>query len=745
MADISDTQSMSAEAVAILKDLPDGFALLGPDGRIRWMNSAAQALLDCAPGDVAWEKLPEIFAPECCLAWAEKHVVTLEKHLPLSNRWQEIRVSPWADGLCAAFRDITERKRAEAATQANEARLRAIYEHSRDAIGVSMQGVHVSVNPAYLALFGYSRAEELLGVSVLDLVAPSARAAMRERIQRRAEGNPMGAAFESRCLRADGTEFDAAYHVSVFEQESDVYTLAILRDVTERNRAEVALRQAETRYRSIFENAREGLFQTSPAGRLLAANPATAEIFGYDSPEEMLEAITDMAAQVYVDPARRADLTSLLARHGSVMDFESELRRKGGQAVWISSNVRAIHDENGALSHYEGSVIEITQRKAAEAERTRRQAHTEGRLSEALQQADLCPLTGLRNHRAFHQRLGEEADAALASGRQLAVAVLDMDNFKFFNDSYGHLAGDDVLRQVADALRAHCRASDTLARLGGDEFALLMPGLGAAEAAEVAARLMQSLDSAGYRPPGDDSAIPLRLSAGIAVFPDEGKSGLCAFDLADERLLRSKQGTPADAVAEQLRVGLRNRWEGFSILDALVTAVDTKDRCTRRHSEEVAAGCLRAARQMGWDESALQTMALAALLHDVGKIGIPDRILRKPGPLTEEQLRAMRRHPQMGAAIVGASPDFEALPKIIRHHHEHWDGGGYPDGLRGEAIPLLSRLLAIAEAYSAMMGDRPFRKGLPAEQAQALLIEGAGTQWNPICVQAFLESLEQEK
>ena len=175
------------------------------------------------------------------------------------------------------------------------------------------------------------------------------------------------------------------------------------------------------------------------------------------------------------------------------------------------------------------------------------------------------------------------------------------------------------------------------------------------------------------------------------------------------------------------------------MLDALVTAVDNKDRYTRRHSEDVLVHCQAIAPQMGMCAQEQEALSAAALLHDVGKIGVPDRILRKPGKLTDEEYAAVRHHPLMGAVIVGAVPGFEAMLDAVRHHHERWDGGGYPFGLRGEETPLGARIMAVADAYSAMTTDRPYRKGMSPDKALFVLAEGMGTQWDPACVRAFLQ------
>ena len=176
------------------------------------------------------------------------------------------------------------------------------------------------------------------------------------------------------------------------------------------------------------------------------------------------------------------------------------------------------------------------------------------------------------------------------------------------------------------------------------------------------------------------------------------------------------------------------------MLDALVTAVDGKDRYTRRHSEDVLFYCAKIADALGLAPVFQETLSVAALLHDVGKIGVPDHILRKPGRLADEEFEAVKQHPLMGAVIVGAVPGLEGTLDAIRHHHERWDGGGYPHGLVGEAAPLAARIMAVADAFSAMTTDRPYRKGMRWADALILLEQGAGSQWDPECVRALLRA-----
>ncbi len=326
-------------------------------------------------------------------------------------------------------------------------------------------------------------------------------------------------------------------------------------------------------------------------------------------------------------------------------------------------------------------------------------------------------------------------------GERLAVAVIDLDNFKFFNDAYGHLVGDEVLKQVSRALSHGSRSYDTLARYGGDEFAMLLPEIGEESAAEITARMDRTFADLEYRPLDNGSPIPLSLSIGIAIFPDDGPGRLETLESADARLYRIKSGgSGSGELTERLRSQLACSMANFSMLNALVTAVDTKDRYTRRHSEDVMSYSHQIACELGLDEKTQSLVLMAALLHDVGKIGVPNYILRKPGKLTEEEYRAIKQHPMMGAVIVGAVNGLEDTLDAIRHHHERWDGHGYPYGLKGEDTPLMARLMAVADAYSALTTDRPYRKGMEAPRALCILEEGAGTQWDPVCVRAFLSA-----
>ncbi len=502
---------------------------------------------------------------------------------------------------------------------------------------------------------------------------------------------------------------------------------------------------------------------------IVYVNPAFTRMTGY-TPEEVLGKTPRILQGPDTDLAVSAEIRANLKKWKPVQ-VEVLNYRKDGTKFWSELNIVPIANSKGWYTHWISIQRDVTTRreqqqkqeqinlelerrvqertsalaaanlslKAEIAERKALEVQRETLLAEALERAELDSLTGLWNHRGFQKRLEAEADRAQRSGERLVMAMIDVDNFKFFNDVYGHSVGDGVLRQVASALRSSCRSYDTLARFGGDEFAILATVPVTENVASLGERLRGALLGLGYTPDGYDTAIPVGASLGMAIFMEEAATRLELVDLADQRLRTDKagEGTKAELV-EGFRSQFAKSRSGFPMLSALVNAVEVKDRYTRRHSEDVMIHSLQIAQSLGLDEAAQQTIAVAALLHDVGKIGVPDDILRKPGHLTAADFGAIQQHPDMGANIVGAVPGFEEALGAIRHHHERWDGGGYPSGLRGGDIPQTARLMAVADAYSAMTTDRPYRKGMPPQKARQVLQEGAGTQWDPECVCAFL-------
>ncbi|OWW19308.1 putative bifunctional diguanylate cyclase/phosphodiesterase [Noviherbaspirillum denitrificans] len=296
-------------------------------------------------------------------------------------------------------------------------------------------------------------------------------------------------------------------------------------DITQRREAERALQEAERRYRSIFENAVEGIFQSTPDKGYLAVNPALARMYGYDSPQQMIDTLRDIEHQLYVDPERRAEFLCLMAEHGQVLNFESQVRRRDGNVIWISENARAVRAPDGGIQFYEGTVVDITERKVYEA-RIRHQATHDA-------------LTGLPNRILLADRLQQAIHQAERDGGIAAVAFIDLDHFKFINDSLGHQVGDELLKVVAARLKSCMRASDTVARQGGDEFVIVLSNQKSLESVTDTIRRIIAVVAEPAQASGLD--LHVTCSVGISVFPSDGHDAETLLRHADSAMYKAKE------------------------------------------------------------------------------------------------------------------------------------------------------------------------------------------------------------
>jgi diguanylate cyclase (GGDEF)-like protein len=345
-------------------------------------------------------------------------------------------------------------------------------------------------------------------------------------------------------------------------------------------------------------------------------------------------------------------------------------------------------------------------------------------------------LTGLRNHRAFQEDLASALRRHARAREPLALIMLDLNGLKTVNDTHGHQAGDDRLRVLADALGETIRGGDCAYRVGGDEFAVILPGVSAWEGLEATQRLQAALAS-----------HTIGVTAGIADAsgPRESDSLIREADLALIAGKRRHQAVTLYSPELQPAIATvdidRDAEHISSLSTALALAVDAKDSYTRSHCQTVSQLCVLIATELALAPALIGQMRLAGLLHDVGKIGIPDAILTKPAALTDAEYEQMKRHSVLGAEIAAAA-GLSTEARWIRHHHERYDGSGYPNGLVGKDIPLQSRIILTADAFEAMTSDRPYRDAPGREFAIAELKRHAGTQFDPGIVQALCRTLE---
>ncbi len=378
------------------------------------------------------------------------------------------------------------------------------------------------------ALTGYTVEDFLVRrlLSFEGLIHPDDRAPVRRQVESALEESGRFS-IEYRIVHRDGRVRWVWEHGAGIRDDSGCYVAlqGFVQDITHRRDSERALHEAERRYRSIFENAVEGIYQSTTEHGYLAVNPALARMYGYASPEEMIASLSDIATQLYVEPQRRDDFLRMMHRAGQVTGFEAQVRRRDGSLIWISENARAVRDNEGRILFFEGTVVDITERRHYE-EQIRYQATHDA-------------LTGLPNRSLLQDRLQQAILHAQRTGDLVAAVFVDLDQFKFVNDSLGHHSGDSLLKTIARRLLDCARVSDTVSRQGGDEFVLVFTGCDSREEIErITRRAIESVSE-----PVEIGGIELQVtcSAGISIYPFDGRSAETLLRHADSAMYKAKE------------------------------------------------------------------------------------------------------------------------------------------------------------------------------------------------------------
>ena len=398
--------------------------------------------------------------------------------------------------------------------------------------------------------------------------------------------------------------------------------------------------------------------------------------------------------------------------------------------------------------------------------------------AKVLMNTDTDALTGLNNHRKFQEILAGEIDKAKRTNTQTSIVIFDINNISQINKDFGAAKGDEIIKLVADKIKQGIRNNDSAARYGGDEIAIILPETNSSEAKYLAEYLTYSLSCCLV-----DDVGPVKASVGIATYPNSTqdlekllilaeqamyiskskgyKNGMstivCSedFDFWDDTALSSFASVIAKrhaSIGINFDEELVNKFHSEEIINqghlievvtSLASAIDAKDEYTKGHSTSVSRYSEALARALNLPEKDVERIKLGALLHDIGKIGIPESVLRKPSKLTDEEWEIMKQHPTIGAEkVLLPNESLHDLIPIVKYHHEHWDGSGYPEKLKGEDIPLAARIVAVADAYHALISDRPYRKGMSNEKACEILKIGAGIQWDKNLVREFINISE---
>lgn len=570
-------------------------------------------------------------------------------------------------------------------------RLARIFDASPGPIAISTlaEGRFVEVNRSCLKAFGYER-DEVLGRTAdeLNLWVDEQE---RERVRRAVSGPLPLSGFEARFRTKDGRERVGLFAFETITSDGEALLLATMEDVTDRRQAEEALR----RYQVLSEQTRDLIVFVALDGRILEANEAAGNAFGYSREELLSLKIQDLWAPGTVSQ-NRIQLEEACA--GGIL-FETSYRRRDGSVFPAEVSSRGLTIEGQKVV---ASIIwETTERKRAEREIRYLSFHDK--------------LTGLYN-RAFF----EEEAQRLCTDRQRPLSLIlgDVNGLKLVNDAFGHQRGDELLRRMARVLRGACRKEDVVARWGGDEFLILLPRTPQDVAMAICDRIASSCAELTLGP------IPLSISLGVATATGPGEEFPQLLREAEDRMYRRKL--------------LESRSAQSSLISSLGKALWESSHETEEHAERLGRMAGQFGAALGLSPSQLDELSLLAALHDIGKVGIPSTIREKPGPLTPDEWETMKKHPEIGSRIVQAAPNLAGIADAILAHHERWDGTGYPQGLKGTAIPLAARVLTIVDSFDVMTHERPYKTAQSVDHALAELERCAGTQFDPELVQVFL-------
>lgn len=572
----------------------------------------------------------------------------------------------------------------------------SLVENAAEAIIVVQEGVVVFVNGATLAHTGYT-AGELLSRPFLNFIHPEDRESALQHYRELLEKKSPLYSCPFKILAKDGSVKWVETNSVVIEWEGKPATLHFLTDITPRKILEEELQRLMAEKSLILDSLTELVVFLDRDMHVIWANRAAGQSVG-KNPEELFLAKCHEIWQGKSAPCPGCPVVRAMET-GQVCT--GEVASPDGR-FW-SITATPVKDKEGRVIGAVEATLDITERKRYEEQLKFLSLHDS--------------LTGLYNRAFFQEELRR-----LSGSREYPITILvaDLDGLKLVNDTLGHAKGDEMLQACADVLRNSLRRSDIVARIGGDEFAAILPKTGEKTGEDLARRIRSAVEAYNKEHP----ELPLHLSLGVATCQSAAESLEETFKKADDLMYRNKLLNRANA---------RNQ-----MVSALLAALKEKDSLTSGHAERLQEMCLKMGEKLGLSPRQMADLALLAQVHDLGKVAVPDSVLFKQGPLTEEEWELMRQHPEKGYRIALSSPDLAGVADLILKHHERWDGKGYPLGIKGEEIPVECRMLAIADAFDAITSERPNRKPMTQEEALEELKKGAGSQFDPRLVEVFL-------
>ncbi|MHB1346013.1 MAG: histidine kinase N-terminal 7TM domain-containing protein [Candidatus Humimicrobiaceae bacterium] len=485
--------------------------------------------------------------------------------------------------------------------------------------------------------------------------------------------------------------------------------LLTLTDITEHKEDEMAIETSERRLKKAQAIALVGNWELDIASRQIWASEEAFKIYGIEqeSPYLKLETVQNVVSK---DDRPKMDLAlKLLLERNNIYDVEFKIKKvNSGKERILHSKAEVEFDENNKPLKVIGVIRDITDRKNGEKEVLYLSYHDQ--------------LTGLYNRRFYEEEL-KRLDTKRNFPMTLVIA--DVNGLKLTNDAFGHLKGDRLLIKIGQAIKEECRSDDIVARLGGDEFILLLPKTGSAEAEKIVKRINEKITNIGL------DKIISSVSFGFASKSDPSESMLAVFKKAEDKMYKNKL--------------VENTAMKHDTINNIIKILIEKNKRERMHSERVIALSEDLAAAFNVSAQKISEIKTLGLVHDIGKIGIDNKILESKNELSELEYIEIKRHSEIGYRILSSLNEFSQIAEFVLAHHERWDGKGYPKGLSGENIPFESRIIAIADSFEAMTGERSYKKTLSENDAIEEIIKNAGSQFDPEISKIFVEKVLKKK
>lgn len=586
------------------------------------------------------------------------------------------------------LRELEEARRMLAGLEKSEGELRyrIIVDTAEEGIWVFDENYATTfINNRMADMLGYAQ-HEIMGKRLDFFLFEDDIADFEEKAARRRLG--IAERYERRIRRKDGTVLWAHVSATPIMDGSGRFegSFAMFTDITERKEAESALLESEKKYRSIFQNAVEGMFQSTPEGKLITANPSMARIFGYQTPEEMISLVNDIGLQLYANQEDRRTFQKLLKERGVAGGFEATFFRKDGSVIWGTLNVRAVKGAQGAVDYYEGTFEDITPRKKAEEE--------------------------LRKSEEKYRNIFENAVMGIyqvtPSGRYLSANPV-------LARIHGFDSPEELINSVEDITQLYVDPSRRA------ELKRIMENQGFIKGFEIIMRKK-------------DGSLHWVSNTAQAVRDEQGKT--LYYEGTIEDITSRKL---AEESARQLKQTL------WGTLKALSQTIEMRQPGITGHHRRVSILAKAIAQAMALDEERTESIAMAGLVHDVGDASVPTEIFSKPGRLSEMEYNFVKLHPRSGYDILKETGLPYPVAEIVLQHHERLNGSGYPQGLRGKEMLVEARILAVADVVEAITSHRPYRPSRDIDEALGEIRRGRSTLYDPLVVDACLTLFSVKK